>query len=127
MTEIAPGKLVTTRGTVTGRLCHPGHRGVHPALPGLHRAVIPVYSLMIATSPLPDSVWEAVGLAPPTFSDGRHLLIYGQRTADGRFAFGGRGAPYHLGSAVRPSFDRAPAVFAALRRTLANCSPPSGM
>ncbi len=105
VTEIAPGKLVTTR----------------------HRAVIPVYSLMIATSPLPDSEWEAVGLAGrPTFSDGRHLLIYGQRTADGRFAFGGRGAPYHLGSAVRPSFDQVPAVFAALRRTLGELFPALG-
>ena len=27
------------------------------------------------------------------------MIIYGQRTADGRFAFGGRGTPYHLGSA----------------------------
>ena len=31
-------------------------------------------------------------------TDGRHLIIYGQRTADDRIAFGGRGAPYHFGS-----------------------------
>jgi glycine/D-amino acid oxidase-like deaminating enzyme len=37
--------------------------------------------------------------------------------------FGGRGAPYHLGSAIRPAFDRVPAVFAALRRTLADLYP----
>jgi glycine/D-amino acid oxidase-like deaminating enzyme len=89
--------------------------------------VAPVYSLMIATAPLPESVWDEIGLASrPTFSDLRHLIIYGQRTADGRFAFGGRGAPYHLGSAVRPSFDRVPAVFAALRRTLAELFPVLG-
>ena len=34
---------------------------------------------------------------PRTFSDLRHVLIYGQRTADDRFAFGGRGAPLQLG------------------------------
>jgi len=56
-------------------------------------------------------------------ADVRHLIIYGQRTQDGRFAFGGRGAPYHLGSAIRPSFDRAPAVFTALRQTLAELFP----
>jgi glycine/D-amino acid oxidase-like deaminating enzyme len=89
--------------------------------------VAPVYSLMIATAPLPDAVWQEIGLADrPTFGDLRHLIIYGQRTADGRLAFGGRGAPYHLGSAVRPSFDRAPAVFAALRHTLAELFPVLG-
>ena len=41
----------------------------------------------------------------PTFTDARHLIIYGQRTADGRLAFGGRGAPYHFGVA-HPSVVR---------------------
>ena len=77
--------------------------GYTARLPGLRRAVAPVYSLMIATAPLPDAAWAEIGLAGrPTFNDLRHLIIYGQRTADGRLAFGGRGAPYHLGSAVRP-------------------------
>jgi len=37
--------------------------------------------------------------------------------------FGGRGAPYHLGSGVRPSYDRNPRVFADLRRTLIDLFP----
>ena len=44
--------------------------------------------------------------AGETFSDHRHLIIYGQRTADDRIAFGGRGAPYHAGSRIEPRFDR---------------------
>ena len=69
----------------------------------------PVYSLVVATAPLPESVWDAGRPGDrPTFSDLRHLIIYGQRTADGRLVFGGRGAPYHFGSAIRPSFDRVP-------------------
>ena len=40
-----------------------------------------------------------------TFTDGRHMIIYGQRTADDRIAFGGRGAPYHFGSRIEPAFD----------------------
>jgi glycine/D-amino acid oxidase-like deaminating enzyme len=127
VTQIAPGKLVTTRGMVTADYVIRATEGYTPALPGLHRAVVPVYSLMIATEPLPPPVWETLGLdGRPTFTDGRHLLIYGQRTADGRLAFGGRGAPYHLGSAVRPSFDRVPAVFGALRRTLGELFPALG-
>ena len=122
--EIGPGRLVTSRGTVRARYVIRATEGYTALLPGQRRAVAPVYSLMIATTPLPEAVWDEIGLASrPTFSDMRHLIIYGQRTADGRLAFGGRGAPYHFGSAVRPSFDRVPAVFAGLRRTLADLFP----
>jgi glycine/D-amino acid oxidase-like deaminating enzyme len=125
--EIGPGRLVTASGTVRARYVIRATEGYTALLPGLRRTVAPVYSLMIATAPLPESVWAEIGLgARPTFNDLRHLIIYGQRTADGRLAFGGRGAPYHLGSAVRPSFDRVPAVFAALRRTLAELFPVLG-
>ena len=125
--DIQPGKLTTPSGTVRAQYVVRATEGYTTRLPGLRRAVAPVYSLMIATAPLPEAAWDEIGLAGrPTFGDLRHLIIYGQRTADGRLAFGGRGAPYHLGSAVRPSFDRVPAVFAALRRTLAELFPVLG-
>jgi glycine/D-amino acid oxidase-like deaminating enzyme len=121
---LEPGRLVTPAGVVRARHVIRATEGYSAGLPGYQRAIAPVYSLMIATAPLPAAAWAEIGLASrPTFSDGRHLIIYGQRTADGRLAFGGRGAPYHLGSAVRPSFERVPAVFAALRRTLAELFP----
>ena len=124
VTRIEPGALVTAAGTVRARHVIRATEGYTPQLPGEHRTVMPVYSLMIATEPLPDAVWEHIGLAArPTFGDLRHMIIYGQRTADGRFAFGGRGAPYHLGSSIRPAYDRVPAVHAALRRTLAELFP----
>jgi glycine/D-amino acid oxidase-like deaminating enzyme len=125
--EIRPGRVVTASGTVRARFVVRATEGYTPQLPGLERALAPVYSLMIATQPLPEAVWAQIGLAGrPTFGDLRHLIIYGQRTADGRLAFGGRGAPYHLGSAIRPSFDRVPAVFEALRRTLGELFPVLG-
>jgi glycine/D-amino acid oxidase-like deaminating enzyme len=124
VTEIAPGRLRTRAGTVTAGYVIRATEGYTPLLPGLRRAIAPVYSLMIVTEPLPEAVWETIGLAGrPTFGDYRHLIIYGQRTADGRLAFGGRGAPYHLGSMIRPEFDRSPAVFAALRRCLTDLFP----
>ncbi len=125
--EIHAGRVVTTTGTVTARYVIRATEGFTPALRGYRRAVAPVYSLVIATEPLPDAVWDKIGLAGrPTFGDLRHLIIYGQRTADDRFAFGGRGAPYHFGSAVRPSFDKDPSVFAELRRTLTDLFPVLG-
>src|SRR5450631_4270759 len=127
VTQLAPGQVVTPAATVRARYVVRATEGYTPELPGLKRAIVPVSSLMIATEPLPESVWAQIGLAGrPTFSDLRHLVIYGQRTADGRLAFGGRGAPYHLGSAIKPSFDRVPAVFGALRRTLGELFPALG-
>ena len=66
-----------------------------------------LFRSMIATEPLPASFWEAARVERgQTFTDYRHLLVYGQRTADDRIAFGGRGARYHWGSAIRPEYDR---------------------
>jgi glycine/D-amino acid oxidase-like deaminating enzyme len=124
VTEIAPRRLRTKAGTVRAEYVIRATEGYTPLLPGYHRAIAPVYSLMIATEPLPEATWERIGLAGrPTFGDYRHLIIYGQRTADGRLAFGGRGAPYQLGSMIRPEFDQSPAVFEALRRSLAELFP----
>jgi glycine/D-amino acid oxidase-like deaminating enzyme len=73
---------------------------------------------------LPTSFWAGAGLGRgETFADHRHLIIYGQRTADDRLAFGGRGAPYHLGSPVDPAFDPDPRVFSDLRQTLVDLFP----
>jgi glycine/D-amino acid oxidase-like deaminating enzyme len=85
---------------------------------------VPMYSLLIATEPLPAATWERIGWAGrETVTDGRHLLVYAQRTADDRIAFGGRGAPYHWGSAIRSRYDRHPPVFGALRRALHDLLP----
>ena len=95
-----------------------------PTLPGLERAVVPVYSLMVATEPLGEDFWAEAGLeSRATFADHRHMIIYGQRTADDRLAFGGRGAPYHYNSAVHPSFDTEPEVHELLRHTLIELFP----
>ncbi len=121
VTAMEPRKVTTGHGTVRADMVLRCTEGYTAELPGLRRRVLPIYSLMIATEPLPDEVWDRIGLAErETFGDGRHLLIYGQRTADGRFAFGGRGAPYHFGSAIKDSYDRdqkvADELAAVLRR-----------
>jgi glycine/D-amino acid oxidase-like deaminating enzyme len=122
--RITPHTVATGRGTLRADVVVRATEGYTAQLPNMSRAVAPVYSLMIATEPLPDTTWDEIGLADrETFADFRHLIIYGQRTADGRLAFGGRGAPYHFGSRVAPSYDRVPSVFAALRATLVELFP----
>jgi glycine/D-amino acid oxidase-like deaminating enzyme len=79
---------------------------------------------MIATEPLPASFWDEVGWSRrETFSDARRLVIYGQRTADDRIAFGGRGAPYHFGSSVKPEYDRNTRVHDDIHATLKEIFP----
>ena len=122
--SIEPGIARTPAGVVRASHVVRATEGYSPGLPGLHRAIAPVFSLMIATEPLGSSQWDKIGLARrETFSDFRNLIIYGQRTADDRLAFGGRGAPYHFGSRIRPEFDREPAVFANLERVVAELFP----
>ena len=79
---------------------------------------------MIATEPLPARVWDEIGWAGrETLSDGRHLIIYAERTADDRIVFGGRGAPYHFRSRIRDEFDHDRGVFADLRSVLIELFP----
>jgi glycine/D-amino acid oxidase-like deaminating enzyme len=123
-TAISEGRVVTRHGTVRAEHVIRATEGYTRSLEGERRRLVPVYSLVIATEPLPAEVWEQVGLRRrETFSDHRHLIIYGQRSADDRFVFGGRGAPYHFGSRIRSSYDRVPRVFEALRETLVDLFP----
>ncbi|MGH3351587.1 MAG: NAD(P)/FAD-dependent oxidoreductase [Nocardioides sp.] len=106
VTAIEPHRVLTEprldgTGVVTADVVVRATEGYTPTLSGLERELIPVRSLIIATEPLTDLVWSSIGLEErETFSDGRHLLIYGQRTADDRLVFGGRGAPYSFGSKI---------------------------
>jgi len=124
VTALRPGAAVTPAGVLRAEIVVRATEGYTARLPWYGRTLAPVYSLMVATAPLPVSFWDRVGLVErETFTDYRHLIIYGQRTVDGRLAFGGRGAPYHFGSRVRPEYDREPRVFAALREALADLFP----
>lgn len=114
----------TPHGRVRAEVVVRATEGYTAGLPGLGRAIAPVYSLMLATSPLPQSFWTDAGFAQrETFSDFRHLIIYGQRTADDRLAFGGRGAPYHFRSRTKAEYDREPRVFAELWNVLRELFP----
>jgi glycine/D-amino acid oxidase-like deaminating enzyme len=121
---IGPGAVETAHGTIRAATIVRATEGYTRTLRGEERTLVPVYSLMIATEPLPEAFWARAGLARrETFADHRHMIIYGQRTADGRMAFGGRGAPYHFRSTIRPEYDRDGAVHEALRHTLVDLFP----
>jgi glycine/D-amino acid oxidase-like deaminating enzyme len=122
--SLGSGEVVTRRGTVHADVVVRATEGYTASLRGERRRFMPLYSLMIATEPLPPEAWEQIGLRRrETFADLRHMRIYGQRTADDRLAFGGRGAPYHFASRTRPQFDRNGRVHSMLRDVLVDLFP----
>jgi glycine/D-amino acid oxidase-like deaminating enzyme len=124
---IESGRVTTDRGRVTGITIVRATEAYTALLPGSKREVVPVYSLMVATPQLDEDTWNEIGLENrETFADGRRIIVYGQRTADGRIAFGGRGAPYHFGSSIEPKHDHEESVFEGLAQSLGEMFPVLG-
>jgi glycine/D-amino acid oxidase-like deaminating enzyme len=121
---LEPGRVRTDRGDVRARYVVRATEGYTAGLPGARRDLLPMVSSMIATEPLPATTWERLGWARRvTFFDGRRHLFYAQRTADGRIAFGGRGAPYRWGSRIEDPVRRLDHWAAGLRRLLVEQFP----
>ena len=123
-TSIEPGRVRCASGALRAPAVLRATEAFTVQQPGQRRLFMPLYSLMIATEPLPASVWEELGWGGrETISDLRHLFFYAQRTPDDRIAIGGRGAPYRLGSPIDESYERNDGVRARLERTIAEHFP----
>jgi len=122
--SIESGQVVTDRGTVHADVVVRALEGYTSTLDDHGRTLSPLYSLMVATEPLSDDLWAKIGLAErQTFADDRHLVIYGQRTADGRIAFGGRGAPYLFGSRIDQTTEQRSRIHDRIVATLVELLP----
>ncbi|MCE2511421.1 MAG: FAD-dependent oxidoreductase [Acidimicrobiia bacterium] len=121
---VEPGRVLTDRGTFRAEVVVRATEAYTRDLRGRRRQLLPVYSLMIGTEPLPQSVFDDIGLADrPTFADDRYMVIYGQRTADDRIAFGGRGVPYLYGSRISPAVERHHRSHERIHATLVDLFP----
>jgi glycine/D-amino acid oxidase-like deaminating enzyme len=110
-------RLNTARGDVRARALVLAGEAYLTRLKKLQRQLIPVYSLMVLTEPLSPDQWAAIGWEGREAIGSQRLAVdYVSRTADGRIAFGGRGAPYRFGSRIDDRFDRYPPVHAMLRQ-----------
>jgi glycine/D-amino acid oxidase-like deaminating enzyme len=91
---------------------------------GYSRFVIPLYSLVLATEPLPIDLRRKLNLDHRlAFNDMRHLRVYGQVTAEGRLVFGGRGAPYRWGSRITEDADLVDSMHAKIHETMLEFFP----
>jgi glycine/D-amino acid oxidase-like deaminating enzyme len=117
----------TDHGTVTADVVVRATEAYTRDLPGERRSLVPLYSLMIATEPLPPAVWDEIGLRDrETFSDDRRMVIYGQRTTDDRIAFGGRGARYRFASRIEPAVEQRSGDHDRVEATLRELLPMIG-
>jgi len=90
----------------------------------LHRALLPVYSLIVLTEPLTDAQWETIGWHQDECMASMRLTVdYLSRTVDGRILVGGRGAPYLYGSVMREEMSRHAPTHAMLRDMLTDWFP----
>jgi glycine/D-amino acid oxidase-like deaminating enzyme len=102
--SLEPGVVHTEHGRVRAPIVVRATEAYTGSLDGCERLVQPLGNYMIATEPIPDAVWAEIGLADrELFEDSALMLGYGQRTADGRIAWGGLRAPTWFGSRVPPS------------------------
>ena len=117
--SIGPGSVRCRQGTLSAGSVIRATEAYTTQVAGERRRFLPLYSLMVATEPLPGEVWDDLGWeGRELISDMRHLFFYAQRTADDRIAIGGRGAPYRLGSPIDQDHEQNAEVRARLVRTL---------
>jgi glycine/D-amino acid oxidase-like deaminating enzyme len=120
---LEPGCVVTNEGRLRAKTVVRATEAYSKTLARHGRTLLPLHSMMIATEPLPESTWKLIGLHErETFADPRRAVIYGQRTADDRIAFGARGK-YFFGSGIRDRFAADDAIFAAVRDALVSLFP----
>ena len=99
VTAIESGRAMTQRGTVSAPIVLRATEGFTARMRGLRRRWLPMNSSMIATDPIPDSVWASIGWqGRETVGDTAHGFFYAQRTVDDRIAIGGRSVPYRYAS-----------------------------
>lgn len=124
VTDLAPGRVQTNGGKVTSKYIIRATEGYTSQLPQHRRTLAPLYSLVLATEPLSETTRNDLGLNHRFgFNDLRNLRVYAQMTRDGRLVFGGRGAPYHFGSAVTEDYDVNDGIHEKIHRTMLDFFP----
>lgn len=95
------GEVKTENASVTAKWVVPAVEAYGKQLKPIDQYHLSVYSLIIATEPLPQTIWDEIGLEKgQAFSESSRLISYGQRTADNRLVFGARGG-YRFGGRLR--------------------------
>jgi glycine/D-amino acid oxidase-like deaminating enzyme len=125
VTAFSPGSLITPGGELRAtRAVVLAGEAYLTRLPRLHRALLPVYSLISLTEPLSDVQWSLIGWQEgESVSSTRNTVVYLTKTPDGRILFGSRGAPYAFGSKITDQQDTHDATVRMIQRSLLEWFP----
>jgi glycine/D-amino acid oxidase-like deaminating enzyme len=128
VTAVRPGQpamLETRGGMVTARRAVVlAGEAYLSGLPGWHRQLLPISSMIVATAPLDAATWDQIGWAGhESLSSQAYTKDYLTRTRDGRILFGSRGAPYLAGSRMPEAALADPALYQPIIATLRDWFP----
>ena len=126
VTHIGDREVRTNRGTVRAQHVIRATEGYSEGLNKNRRRLLAFTSQIVATEPLPDVVWDKIGLAGRELVvSNERLFIYMQRTIDDRIALGG-GYTYRPFRPSQPTAERRFLVatnFDLLERTVKRLFP----
>ena len=112
-----PASFVTPYGEVRATTLVLAGEAYLAHMAPVKRQILPLYSLIVLTKPLPESTWQQIGWqARECIASSGLILDYLARTADGRLLFGGHGAPYHFGSSISERHEQNQALHETLRQ-----------
>lgn len=118
---VAPGDrmvLVTPGGSVRAEQLVLATNAWAVGTPWFRRLVVPLYTYVVLTEPIPEARWETIGWARRQgIEDKRNYVHYYRRTADGRVLWGGGDGIVHFGRRIRPAYDRHDRIMGELVRT----------
>ncbi|MFC3532790.1 NAD(P)/FAD-dependent oxidoreductase [Vogesella facilis] len=113
----------TAHGRVRANWVLPALEAYSAGVAGVRGQQIAVQSMLIATEPLPQQLWDQIGLAHgQAFSEWSRLVSYGQRTRDNRLVFGARGG-YRFRGRLRTPFVLTAAEIAMRRQLMLELFP----
>lgn len=116
--------LHTVRGDIRADTVVLAGEAYLAGLPGAERLLLPLCSLIVVTEPLPRGVWDLIGWEARELVASERLTVeYLARTEDGRVLFGGRGAPYRMGSRIDPGTEQHGPTLARIERALREWFP----
>ncbi|MGA7173360.1 MAG: FAD-dependent oxidoreductase [Candidatus Dormiibacterota bacterium] len=127
VTRVRTGRqalVETERGRVRATVVVLAVEAYLSQLPGYHRRVLPIYSLITLTEPLSDQQLASVNWTTGMCVASMRLTVdYLARTEDGRILVGGRGAPYQFGSRITAANEHHAATHSSLQRLFGEWFP----
>jgi glycine/D-amino acid oxidase-like deaminating enzyme len=124
VTAGTPALIETRQGRVRAQVVVLALEAYLSQLPGYHRRVLPVYSLISLTECLTEQQLASVNWSARMCVASMRLTVdYLARTEDGRILVGGRGAPYEFGSRISSANEHHLATHATLQRNFGEWFP----